>query len=351
MTLKELGIEHKRIDKILVGYIDFRGEIPDILPKIDEVHEIVKDHVSGPPIAVIDYGVYSEGGKAIDLCFPFKDKKELEGIKFKYLEEIEVLSIIHQGTHDSLKEAFQKLSNYTQEHAVLGTAWLRLVYHKYNLKNPKENQIEIQYNLHRWDARLERSLERVMSEEVKKEIMRDREKFFTIESSYEDRIQWLKDMLNRLDKAANEDQKYDILSCCAHEFSKKRINYLKNIYTKTNDVDKVIKEMQKDYAWYEKPVREGDSIYITKIPVNPDGYEKAQNIEEKKKNYCHCRFINENLDKGISPTFCYCGSGWYRQQWEGILGKPIKIKILKSLLKGDETCKVAIQLPQELNLI
>ncbi|MBA7587840.1 hypothetical protein ES708_29885 [subsurface metagenome] len=158
-------------------------------------------------------------------------------------------------------------------------------------------------------------------------------------------------MLNRLDKVANEDQKYNIISCCAHEFSKKRIDYMKNIYKKTKDIDEVIKEMQKDYAWYENPVRKGDLIYLSKIPVNPDGYEKAQNIEEKKKNYCHCRFINDNLDKGISPTFCYCGTGWYRQLWEGILGKPIKIKILKSLLKGDETCEVAIQLPQELNLI
>ena len=351
MTLKELGIEHKRIDNILVGYINFRGEIPDILPKIDEIYEIVKDHVSGPPIAVIDYGVYSEGGKDIELCFPFKDKKELEGITLKFLERIEILSIMHQGTHDSLKETFQKLSNYTQEHALLGTAWLRLVYHKYNQKNTEENQIEIQYNLHKWDERLERSLERVMSEEVKNEIMRDREKFFTIESSYDDRIQWLRDMLNRLDKVANEDQKYNIISCCAHEFSKKRIDYMKNIYKKTKDIDEVIKEMQKDYAWYENPVRKGDLIYLSKIPVNPDGYEKAQNIEEKKKNYCHCRFINDNLDKGISPTFCYCGTGWYRQLWEGILGKPIKIKILKSLLKGDETCEVAIQLPQELNLI
>jgi len=351
MTLKELGIEHKRIDKILVGYINFRGEIPDILPKLEELYEIVKDHVAGPPIAVIDYGVYSEGGNDIELCFPFKDKKELEGIKFKYLEEIEVLSIMHQGTDDSIKETFQKLSNYTQEHVILGTAWLRLVYHKYNLKNPEENQIEIQYNLHKWDERLVKSLERVMSEEITSEIMKDREKFFTIESSYEDRIQWLKDMLNRLDNVTNEDQKYNILSCCAHEFSPKRINYLKNIYNNTKDIDEVINEMQKDYAWYEKPVREGDLIYITKIPVNQDGYKKAQNIEEKKKNYCHCRFINDNFEKGISPTFCYCGTGWYRQLWEGILEKPIKIKIIKSLLKGDETCKVAIKLPQELNLI
>ncbi|MFX0060257.1 MAG: hypothetical protein ACFE85_15760 [Candidatus Hodarchaeota archaeon] len=345
MTLKEFGIEHKIIDKILVGYTNFRGEIMDIQPKIEQFYEKIRDYASGPPIAVIDYGVYSEGGIDIDLCFPIKDKKGLESVQMKYLEPIEVLSIMHHGPDDTLKETFQILSKYTQEHVVLGTAWLRLVYHKYSQANPEDNQIEIQYNLHKWDDRLEKSIRRVLNEEIKNEIMKDRETLFSIESSYNDRILWLKEMLDRLDKVTNEDQKFEILSCCAHEFSKKRINYMKNIYEKTGDIDEVIKEMQKDYTWYENPVRKGNIIYVSKIPVNLEEYEKAQTIEEKKRNYCHCRFINENLDKGISPTFCYCGTGWYRQQWEGILEKPIKIEVLKSLLKGDDVCEVAIHLP------
>lgn len=348
MTLKELGIEHKRIEKLFVGYTNFRGELPDIPLKIEEFYEEVKDHISGPPIAIIDYGVYSDGGKDIDVCFPLKNTKEVEGVKTKFLPIVEVLSIKHHGTHGTLNETFRQLTNYSQEHVILGTAWLRFVYHKYNQENQDDNLIEIQYNLHKWDDRLEKSLDRVLSEDVRTEIMKNREQLFTLESSYEDRIQWLKEMLDRLDKVVSEDQKFDILSCCAHDFSKKRVDYMKSIYERTEDIDQVIKEMQKDYAWYEHPVRKGNIIYVTKVPVNPEEYEKAQTLEEKKRNYCHCRFINENLDKGISPTFCYCGTGWYRQLWEGILGKPIKVSILKSLLKGDDKCEVAIHIPQEL---
>lgn len=350
MTLKELGIEYKKIDKLYVGFINFRGEIPDIPGRIDEFYEKIKNHVTGPAIAVIDYGVYSEGRKDIDVCFPLEEGKEFMDTNTKYLESIKALSIMHHGISDSIRETYQKISNYTDEHMVSGTAWLRLVYHKYNQKNPKDNQIEIQHNLHKWEDRLERNIDRVLGKNLRNEIMNDRELLFTVETSREDRTLWLKDMLDRLDKVASDDQKYEIVSRCAHEFSPKRIEYVKNIYEKTGDVDDVIKEMQKDYAWYENPVRKGNIIYVTKIPVNPEGYEKAKTLDEKKKNYCHCRFINENLDKGISPTFCYCGTGWYRQQWEGILGKPIKIKVLKSLLKGDQNCEVAIQLPPELKL-
>jgi predicted hydrocarbon binding protein len=49
------------------------------------------------------------------------------------------------------------------------------------------------------------------------------------------------------------------------------------------------------------------------------------------------------------PTaFCYCGAGWYRQQWEGAIGRPVTIEIVKSVLKGDEVCQFAIQLPEDL---
>jgi len=346
MSLQELGISHKKIKKKNVVYINFRGEIKDILPKIEELYQKCEDFVFKPAIAIIDYGVYSDGGKDINLCFQIKDQKKINNIKTKSLESIDVLSLTHQGTFNTINETFQKITSFLQEHLVSGTSWLRLVFHKYNEKNPEENQIEVQFQLHKWDDRLEKNLDRVLGKKTRNEIMKDREKLFTIESSSKNRIQWLKDMLNRMDNIANDDEKYDIISSCAHDFSQKRVDYMRSIYEKNRDIDEVIKEMKKDYAWYENPKREGNIIYVSKIPVNPEGYEKAETIEEKKKNYCHCRFINNNIDKGISPTFCYCGTGWYRQLWEGILEKPVRIKILKSLLKGDDSCQVAIYLPQ-----
>lgn len=345
MSLQEFGISHKKIKPKLIGYINFRGDIKHIPPKIDELSHKYKDFVSGPIIAVIDYGVYSEGGKDIDLCFQLKDQKKPSDIKTKHLESIEVLSLTHQGSLDTLSKTFQKISNYLQEHLVSGTSWLRLVFHKYDEKNAEENQIEVQYQLHKWDNRLEKSLDRVLGERIRNEIMKDRDKLFTIEASCEDRIKWLKDTLSRIDKITTDYEKYEILSCCAHEFSKKRIQFLKSVYEKNRSIDDVINEMKKDYAWYESPVRKGNKIYVSKIPVNPEGYEQAKSQEEKKSNYCHCRFINGNLDKDISPTFCNCSTGWYRQYWEGILGKPIRVNILKSLLKNDDICQFEIVIP------
>ncbi|MFX0106338.1 MAG: hypothetical protein ACFE75_12735, partial [Candidatus Hodarchaeota archaeon] len=148
MSIQELGISHKRINKILVAYVNFRGEIKEIPPKIDELYKKCKNYAFDQPLAIIDYGVYSEGGKDIDICIPISKTPEKEDIKTKYIDQVEVLSIDHHGSYDSLNESAQKLFNYLHTYGVLGTSWLRLVYHTYNLKNPHENEIEIQAVLH-----------------------------------------------------------------------------------------------------------------------------------------------------------------------------------------------------------
>jgi len=105
--------------------------------------------------------------------------------------------------------------------------------------------------------------------------------------------------------------------------------------------------MHEDPTWHEKPRREGNVIYVRKIPFDSKNYDKAADRDEKRKHYCHCPIARNHLDNRIFATFCYCGSGRYRQEWEGILRKPVGVKILKSLLKGGDNCEFAIHLPVE----
>lgn len=346
MTLQDLGIFYKKIDKILVDCINFRGKLEDIPSKIDEIRQASENSISEPIIAVIDYGVYSEGGVDIDLCFPPTITITKYDIERKYLEEVEVLAIKHYGSDKKFGESVNKLFEYLRSYGVLGTSWIRLIYHNFDSKNQNENEIEIQAILHQWDYRLAKNIDRVLGEDIRKELMNGRENLFTIESILDKKVQWIKDVLTKLDKIASDNQKYEILSCCAHEFSQKRIDKLKLIYKKTGDIDEILKEMDKDFAWYEGQKRVKDCIFVQKIPYNQEGYAKAKTLEEKKKNYCHCSLVRNHLNEGISPTFCNCSAGWYQQYWEGILGKPIQIQILKSLVRGDDVCEFKIYLPK-----
>lgn len=206
-----------------------------------------------------------------------------------------------------------------------------------------KNVIEVQAILHNWGDRFSENLKRVLGDNAAGRVIKGIENI-TPESTIEERGEWVISAISRLDEAANEEHKFQILSCCAHVFPEERIKKLKGIYNKTGDVDEVLGEMYKDEEWYSKPIREKNIIRKIKVPFDAKGYKAAKTAEEKRKNYCHCPLIRNYLGK-VSPTFCYCGTGWSKQLWEGIIGKPVHIKILKSITKGDDYCEFEIHLP------
>ncbi|MBU7016420.1 MAG: GyrI-like domain-containing protein [Theionarchaea archaeon] len=346
--MSEKLITHKKVDEMLIAGIWFKGEFKDIILKVDILSEECNDYINGPAMAVYDYGVYTDG-IAIEACFPVTEPVETDVIKSRILERAEVLSITHFGPRDTINESYRNLYGHLSNHAIVGTSCAREIFLEYNPENPEENVTEIQAILHKWNDRLAQSVERVLGASAREEVIKSSDVLFTLESSGNERAQWVRAVVEKLDELASTHQKYDILSKCAHDFSKKRISRMRAIYERNKDIDEVLEEMAKDPAWYEKPTRKGNIIFVTKGPCDRNGYEKAETELEKKKSYCHCPLVREYLNEEISPTFCYCGAGWYRQQWEGILGKPVTIEILKSLPKGDSECQFAIHLPVEVS--
>lgn len=348
MNLQEAGITRKMTEEMLVACIRFRDsfERKKIPSMFERLFEECGEFVCGPAIAVFDYGVYS-GGIEVEVCFPVTQPVEKGEVRSRILESVEVLSLIHNGSRENIRESYGKLYGYFREHGIVGTNFRREITLKFNPDNPEENVTEVQAVLHKWDGRFAKNLVRVLGSEVRKQVMEGGDKLFTLESTVDERAGWVKAAMERLDELADEEQKYDILSCCAHDFSQKRIAKLRAIYERSGDVDEVLEAMRKDPAWYEKPRREGNIIYVGKSPFDSKNYEKATDKDEKRRYYCHCAMVRNHLKEGISTTFCYCGSGWYRQQWEGILRKPVKVEIKKSLLKGDDTCEFAIHLPPD----
>lgn len=72
--------------------------------------------------------------------------------------------------------------------------------------------------------------------------------------------------------------------------------------------------------------------------------------QEKRQYYCHCPRVRDALKTGvtISATYCYCGAGFYKGIWEEILQEPVEVEVLKSVLKGDQVCTIAVHLPRHL---
>lgn len=349
----EPNIEHKRFEETLVvtrrvcakNREELRAALDELKQRISE------KHIAGPPFSIIQFVTSVKDGLDAEVGFPVTRAAEHGPVKTRVLPGMEVLSFIHRGPADNLKESYRKLYGYASKRGIISDEFCREIY----LDSDSEGEIEIQFVVHKWNELLAKNVTRVLGKEAEREVMQGSGEL-TTESTVEERFQWVKGAMERLGGLASEGATYDIVSRCAHVFPASQIEKLRALYERTKAqtgdaleaVDAVIAFMEKDPGWGERPRREGRVVYSSKNPRDPAGYEKAKDELEKRKAYCFCPLVREHLQEGMPLAFCYCGAGWYRQQWEGATGKPVTIEIVRSILKGDDVCEFAIRLPDDI---
>jgi len=321
-----------------------------ILEKL--IQKIPKEYILGPTFCIFVY-VTSVEGFDIEIGFPVSKEFNIAEIKSRNLKPIEVLSLIHKGLSDTRKDSYKKLYSFTEKHGIISDEFGREIFQDNN--NPEGNEIELQFIIHDWNGLFEKGIDQILGKEKKQIVIKDSEQI-TLDSPLENKFQRVKCAMERLDEITDEEQKYQIISGCSHIFPKTLINSIKEVYNesriKTEDplkaIDEVLEFMEKDHAWIKVPIRENNILYATKNPRDPKGVKEATTEAEKRTAYCFCPVIREMLDKGMPVHYCYCGAGWYRQQWEGVFEKPVNIEIVKSVLRGDEICQFAIHIPKDL---
>ncbi|NHK31510.1 MAG: hypothetical protein FK730_09175 [Asgard group archaeon] len=161
-----------------------------------------------------------------------------------------------------------------------------------------------------------------------------------------------KDGLNRLRKKFLEEKNLDTYLKNQRNNSLKRFEQLakEGALFFTQPVDEQVLEYIRKNPTIEYGVREGDKIIISKIPYNTKLFLNETNERLKRYYYCHCPWVRESLKKGdilISPTFCHCSSGWYKQKWDTIFDQPVKVDLIDSVLNGAMQCKFAVHIPKK----
>ena len=63
--------------------------------------------------------------------------------------------------------------------------------------------------------------------------------------------------------------------------------------------------------------------------------------QRKRQLYCHCPRIRDVLQSGayLSPTYCYCGAGYYKGLWEEITQRQVEVEVLESVLDGGDVAR------------
>ncbi|MGD2247750.1 MAG: DUF6144 family protein [Candidatus Methanofastidiosia archaeon] len=169
-----------------------------------------------------------------------------------------------------------------------------------------------------------------------------------------------KGLRDRYEEWRKPDREKFLASKNIDEFLKnKRQEYIKELeehYQKgslyfTQKITKEVLDFVKNDPMIEGGVRKGDKIIVKKIPHMAKEYLMESDPQKKKYYYCHCPWVKEALlesEQPIDPVFCNCSAGYYKAYWEIVLDQPVKVTVLKSILKGDSVCTFEISLPKDI---
>jgi hypothetical protein len=116
----------------------------------------------------------------------------------------------------------------------------------------------------------------------------------------------------------------------------------------TVEISDEVLEFVKSDPEMEVGRREGNEIYITKIPYNATRYLHETDARMKRYTACHCPLLREAIlqDQPISPDVCACSLGHASHYLAG-LGQELEGEVLESAVKGDTRCRFVFHLPGE----
>ncbi len=134
---------------------------------------------------------------------------------------------------------------------------------------------------------------------------------------------WITCLIDGLNEHVDEKTRTLILEQCGRQCqSPSFIKKAKDIYEKsenTNDFLEKLGEVNKHLH------REGGRVYVV--------YPK-----------CYCSQVNRIPKGKLSGTYCNCSRGWAKALLEGATGRPVEVKMEKSIINGDDQCKFRIML-------
>ena len=220
-----------------------------------------------------------------------------------------------------------------------------------------------------WLNKLSHCLTEIAGEDIRAQVMAGSDDLSPTSSPGEV-IAWNQTAMARLEALLDEESRHEVMTGCACQYPKSGLQEAKRAYQETGDVGSAHRILQAQFesflsqtiglddeqvaeivskGWGLAGIHRGNTIVATKIPKS--GY-LLQYLEEpdpqrRREIYCHCPRVRDApaLSEQISPTYCYCGAGFYKGIWKEILGQPVRVELLESVLAGGSVCTVAIHLP------
>jgi hypothetical protein len=182
---------------------------------------------------------------------------------------------------------------------------------------------------------LERNIEVLAGKPIAKKVMEGSEEI-TEKTDKRKTAQWIKQAVEKLDALVNEDARIRIMENCGAncaKVNKKVIQKAKARRSKFRSMDEFLAAEQKKPMSGTRLVREGNTLIQFYTPLA---------FTRPMRCYCSLlRGLPEN--ETVSLTYCHCSKGFVKKFWEGVLGKPVQVDLVQSVVSGASECKFVIK--------
>lgn len=137
--MNKAEIKHLRLPETKVITIRYKGAYKDLKTYFARLEEIANNNAYGAPFALYHDKNYQKEAD-IEVCYPVMEKMTLpEDISFKILPEVEVISIFHQGSYQTLPKSYEILETYMKKCQLKPDVPSREIYLNGFQKMPKEH--------------------------------------------------------------------------------------------------------------------------------------------------------------------------------------------------------------------
>ena len=175
-----------------------------------------------------------------------------------------------------------------------------------------------------WIEKLSGSLELAVDDETRETIM-EGSASLTSASGPRAKATWVKNAMERMDSLLDEKTRIGVMERCSCDFEVRK-REARRIYEESTNIDDFIEKLGNRCNELE---RVGNVLYNIKI------------------HGCDCGWVRATRTP-VSSTFCHCAKGYIAKYFEAVFQKPVKVDLVQAVVCGDEVCKFAIHLDDEI---
>ena len=143
--------------------------------------------------------------------------------------------------------------------------------------------------------------------------------------------QWIKNLMDHLDALIDEKTRIQLMQACGHSCYIGAFGVAPEKKPTAEETRTFLDHIKK--AGFDIR-REGNTTTFIyrwgRDHQNPQGLIM-------KDGYCMCPLV-ESGPPGLSPTFCYCSTGYVRESFQRKIDKPVHVALLDSLKRGGKDC-------------